>query len=405
MAKVFYNLFLLLYSAGIRIAALLKNDKAKKRLHGIKQPLPTFSEKTIWMHCASLGEFEQGRPLLEKIRKIHPSYKIVLSFFSSSGYEMRKNFSGADIVVYLPEDSKRNAEEFLNSINPAIVFWVKYEYWYYFLKTINKRKIPLYLVSAMFRPDQPFFKWYGGLYREMLKFFTLIFVQTQESKELISSFTDKVIVAGDTRLDRVLELPLAAADFPILEEFTHNQQTLIAGSTWVEDDAVLAHYVNQNPDKKFIIAPHEIFPANLQNMLRYYHSAEFYSALKGPPKSNVIILDTIGMLNKIYRYATVVYIGGGFNDSGIHNLAEAAVYNKPVVFGPVYEKFPEATALILNGGAASIRNAPELEKELNKLFNDDTNLKHASFKAGEYIKTHAGATDIIMNNIELRQIN
>ncbi|MEO5966988.1 MAG: glycosyltransferase N-terminal domain-containing protein [Ferruginibacter sp.] len=402
MGKLIYHLFLFFYSTGINLASLW-NDKAKQRRKGSKNEIPHFKEKTIWMHCASLGEFEQGRPLLESARKLYPSYKIIITFFSPSGYEIRKNYSGADAILYLPMDGKKTAKEFIDKINPAIVLWVKYEYWYYFLKEIKNRNIPLLLISSLFRKDQPFFKWYGNLWREMLGFFTTIFVQNKFSQNLLKeNFSlENVMISGDTRFDRVLELTHSETKFPEIENFCKGKQVLIAGSTWVEDDAVLAHYVKENSDKIFIIAPHEIFPANLKNMLRYYPSASFYSEIETKPVvSNVLILDTIGMLNKIYRFCDIAYIGGGFNASGIHNLLEAAVYGKPVIFGPVYDKFQEAKELIELGGAASFENAPELEIQLNHFFDNALKLKQASLISKNYVENNSGATKIIMNYIQ-----
>jgi 3-deoxy-D-manno-octulosonic-acid transferase len=355
------------------------------------------------MHCASVGEFEQGRPILESMRLKYPSYKIVLSFFSPSGYELRKNYSGADEVIYLPLDTPKNAEVLLELIQPALVIWVKYEFWYHFLREIKKRNIPIILVSGIFRPSQPFFKWYGKWWRNMLNCFTHIFVQNQESMTLLQNiglekFTS---IAGDTRFDRVLGILENNTNHPAIERFINNETVIIAGSTWSDDENLLKIYFEKYRNFKLIIAPHEINDSHLTHIKSYFPNAILFSRaekLNDLEKSSVMIIDNVGMLATLYKYATIAYIGGGFNKSGIHNILEAAVYGKPVVFGPNYKKFQEANQLIKISGAFSIKNTTELEAILNKLRNDK--IQDATGKISkEFVIKNAGASEKIMEYI------
>ena len=358
------------------------------------------------MHCASLGEFEQGRPVLEAIRKEFPQSRIVLSFFSPSGYEIRKNYSGADQVIYLPLDTPGNARKLISSMNPSLVLWVKYEYWFHYLSELKKRDIPVILVSGIFRPSQPFFKWYGDIWRKMLGCFRMMFVQNQVSLEILESARIKVNaeVAGDTRFDRVIDIAERKEEVDHIRNFIGNHRVLVAGSTWEDDETELIHYVKQHPEIKFIIAPHEIDEPNLKDVKKEFEGSVFYSELATgkfiPEKSNVLIIDNIGMLSKLYRYADVTYIGGGFGSDGIHNTLEAAVYSKPVVFGPVYEKFAEARGLVEAGGAFSIQNALELEKLLDQLFGDPVFLQSTGEKSGHYVYSMKGATQKIIRYVK-----
>lgn len=398
-----YRTLIFFYLFAIRVVSIW-NEKAKKWILGRKS-LPEIKPNlhTIWMHCASVGEFEQGRPILESMRLKYPSYKIVLSFFSPSGYELRKNYSGADEVIYLPLDTPKNAEVLLELIQPALVIWVKYEFWYHFLREIKKRNIPIILVSGIFRPSQPFFKWYGKWWRNMLNCFTHIFVQNQESMTLLQNiglekFTS---IAGDTRFDRVLGILENNTNHPAIERFINNETVIIAGSTWSDDENLLKIYFEKYRNFKLIIAPHEINDSHLTHIKSYFPNAILFSRaekLNDLEKSSVMIIDNVGMLSTLYKYATIAYIGGGFNKSGIHNILEAAVYGKPVVFGPNYKKFQEANQLIKISGAFSIKNTTELEAILNKLRNDK--IQDATGKISkEFVIKNAGASEKIMEYI------
>lgn len=356
------------------------------------------------MHCASLGEFEQGRPLVEKIKQDHPAYKVVVTFFSPSGYEIRKNYSGADAIFYLPMDGAGNAEKFIQAIHPDLVLWVKYEYWYYYLTTLKKHNIPVLLVSGIFRESQPFFKWYGKIWKEMLHSFKHLFVQNEKSLKLVQpQLKEKVSLTGDTRFDRVIDIAEKFEELPEINFFCGNSKVVVAGSTWEEDETELIHYVKEHPEIKFIIAPHEVGIESLAEVKKEFKQSIFYSQLQAikeiSENTNVLIIDNIGMLSRLYKYATVTYVGGGFNSSGIHNVLESAVYGRPVIFGPVYEKFAEAKGLVECGGAFSINNALELEKILNELFSSTDKLIQSSNAAREYVYHNRGATGRIMNYI------
>ena len=418
---ILYNLFLLLYSCGIRVASLW-NPKAKKWLDGRKNIFATINGQQttaygqpIWMHCASLGEFEQGRPLLEELKKEHPGQKIVLTFFSPSGYEVMKDYKGADHIFYLPIDSKENAKNFLDAINPSLVFWVKYEYWFYYLTEIKQRNIPAMLVSGIFRKNQPFFKWYGAIWKKMLESFTHFFVQNKESKRLLATlgFNENVILNGDTRFDRVLEIAEHFTPVAGIEKFCGNSPVIVAGSTWEEDEIELLHFVNVHQHIKFIIAPHEIDKNNLKDVKDEFPNSIFYSDLIAQESNsndqhsipNVLIIDNIGMLSRLYNYATVSYVGGGYGADGVHNVLEAAVYGKPVVFGPVYEKFNEATGLVQAGGGISVDGGPvKLETILNTLLTDEAERKRRGEAAKQFVYENAGASKKIIQFIQEKRL-
>ena len=429
LSKLLYNLFLFLYAVGIRIASAW-NPKAKKWGDGrknifatINSQLVTPNSQLIWMHCASLGEFEQGRPLLEAIKQNDPAQKIVLTFFSPSGYEVMKDYKGANHVFYLPMDSPANAKKFLDAVQPSLVLWVKYEYWFYYLTEIKQRNIPAILVSGIFRPGQLFFKWYGGIWKKMLHTFTHFFVQNEESESLLAAlrFKDNVTVNGDTRFDRVLEIAKNFKPVPCIEAFCGDSQVIVAGSTWEEDEIELLHFVNVHKEIKFIIAPHEIDKLNLKDVKDEFPNSIFYSELvekestSNPQGSadeqqatsneqrhfpNVLIIDNIGMLSSLYKYATITYVGGGFGADGVHNVLEAAVYGKPVVFGPVYEKFDEATGLVKAEGGISIDGPVNLEAVLNNLLNDEAERKRRGEAARLYVQENAGASKKIIEFIQ-----
>jgi 3-deoxy-D-manno-octulosonic-acid transferase len=417
-----YKIFLWLYRCGA-IALSPFNQKAKHWLSGridVFRPLQAFmdaaSKRVIWFHCASLGEFEQARPLLESIREEYKDYAILLSFFSPSGYEIRKDYKGADYVTYLPMDSAANAGKFLAIAKPSLVIWVKYEYWHFYLQGIKQRNIPLLLVSGIFRDDQPFFKSWGSFYRNMLSCFSWLFVQNQESKKLLGTigFSVNVAVSGDTRFDRVIEIASSPETIPVIEKFINGCPVIVAGSTWEEDEEELDHFANTHREIKFIIAPHEIDEEHLKDIEKLFHHSIRYSKLVAEssnqiPNSqslpeasgpNTLIIDNIGMLARLYQYAAIAYVGGGFGNDGVHNVLEAAVYRKPVVFGPVYEKFAEAVELVDAGAAFDIENALELEETLLMLLKNGSEYEAACKASGEYVFANNGATKKILDYIQ-----
>jgi 3-deoxy-D-manno-octulosonic-acid transferase len=368
----------------------------------------------IWMHCASLGEFEQGRPLLEKLKNQYPSSGILITFFSSSGYESAKSYKGADYIFYLPHDGSHNAKRFLDVVKPSLVLWVKYEYWYYYLNEIKKRNIPLLLVSGLFTKKMGFFKWYGGLYISMLKCFTHIFVQNADSKKLLEDigFQKNVTVSGDTRFDRVIEIAENFQSINIIDHFCKQDKVIVAGSTWEEDEEELHHFANMHTEIKIIIAPHEIHVAHLGDLKKMFKNClllseyqKIYEAAGKQRSSNenaahILIIDNIGMLSRLYHYATVTYVGGGFGESGVHNVLEAAVYGKPVLFGPVYEQYIEADELVETGGGISVNNALDLESELNRLLLDEEEYTKSCNASRNYVYSNKGATEKIIKFIQ-----
>jgi len=417
LGKLFYLLFIHSYQLGIRIAALW-NPKAKLWVAGRRQfpQVKRQGKKTVWMHCASLGEFEQGRPLLEAIRRQYPEVSIVLTFFSPSGYEVMKNYTGADHIFYLPMDSPTNAARMIGTIQPNLVLWVKYEFWYYYLTAFKKNNIPVLMLSGIFREGQPFFKWYGDIWRKMLKSFHYFFVQNEDSMELLGQLdiNGNISISGDTRFDRVMEIAAKFEPLPLIEKFCGNSKVIVAGSTWEEDEEELVHYVKSNPGIKFIIAPHEIDESNIKDVQKEFANAVLYSQLTyndqqstangQPPASNVLIIDNIGMLSRLYHYADITFVGGGFQESGIHNVLEPAVHGKPVIYGPEYEKFAEAVDLVECGAGICIENALELEKVLTELWNDEALLKQKSEAAKNYVYSKAGATQKIMDYIQEKRL-
>jgi len=429
----FYNLFLRLYYTGIWIASAF-NPKARLWMEGrrsifnrLEKAMNSHSAPLIWMHCSSLGEFEQGRPLLEMVKENHPSHKILITFFSPSGYEIRKNYEGADFVFYLPADSKSNARRFLQIVKPVLVLWVKYDYWYYFLSTLRQDNIPVLLVSGLFRIDQPFFKWYGKLYRQMLESFRHLFVQTESSAQLLKSigFGNNVTIVGDTRFDRVLQIARHFEPIDDIKQFCGNDPVVVAGSTWIEDEEELDHYANTRQEIKFIIAPHDVSEQRLReveslfkNCLRYSkfnlertaglqnqeNPVQDTTAAPGLPPARVLIIDNIGMLSLLYKYATICYIGGGFGYDGVHNVLEAAVYGKPIIFGPVYEKYIEAVELIEKGAAHSIESALEMEQLMDDLLGNQEWLNDCGKAAEDYVRTKGGATEAILTFIQVNRL-
>jgi 3-deoxy-D-manno-octulosonic-acid transferase len=446
IGKIIYSLFIQLYSPAVRIISLF-NDKAKLWVQGrrnifqaIASSLANDSRNRIWIHCSSLGEFEQGRPLIESLTKVYPQYGIVLTFFSPSGYEHEKSYKGADHIFYMPLDSKNNARRFFDLIQPSLVIFIKYEFWYYYLKEAKKRNIPLLLVSAVFREGQPFFKSYGNFHRELLKCFTWLFVQNETSLALLRIINfQNASISGDTRFDRVSEVANNFNPVKGIQEFCEDKTVIVAGSTWLEDDEELDHYVNTHLEYRFIIAPHDISEVRLKECESLYHHSIRYSAHVNQssneeevnnenqqrltinlqpsifneeqsasdfqhPAFNTLIIDNIGMLKYLYRYATICYVGGGFGGDGVHNVLEAAVYGKPVVFGPVYEKYSEAVELEKEGAAFPVTNAIELEDTFDALLHDSAIHETASANAGKYVQSKTGATENVMQYIQANRL-
>jgi len=408
-----YQIFIGIYPIAAWILGFV-NPKAKQWHTGRKEILTQIAaalaantKPIIWMHCASLGEFEQGRPVLEGLQKQYPNYSILLTFFSPSGYEVHKNYTGANNVFYLPMDSAGNASKFLKITNPSIAVFVKYEFWHYYLTQLKKLQIPTILIAGIFRKDQLFFKWYGSFYKKLLSCFTAFFVQDKNSQSLLQSIgiNNEVYIGGDTRFDRVIEIAEAFAPIDPIAHFCNNSLVLVAGSTWFQDDETIAHFEKTNPNIKFIIAPHDITNQRLQNCLSLYKSAVLFSDyVKGfntlPQNVNTLIIDNVGMLSKLYHYATITFIGGGFGADGIHNCLEAAVHYKPVLFGPVYDKYIEASGLVDAGGAISIEDALEFEAVANKLFSTEADRIKMGQHAGDFVHAHKGASAKIIHYIQ-----
>ena len=408
-----YRIFIGIYPIAAWILGFV-NPKAKQWHTGRKEILTQIAaalaantKPIIWMHCASLGEFEQGRPVLEGLQKQYPNYSILLTFFSPSGYEVHKNYAGADYIFYLPMDSAGNASKFLKITNPSIAVFVKYEFWHYYLTQLKKLQIPTILIAGIFRKDQLFFKWYGSFYKKLLSCFTAFFVQDKNSQSLLQSIgiNNEAYIGGDTRFDRVIEIAEAFAPIDPIAHFCNNSLVLVAGSTWFQDDETIAHFEKTNPNIKFIIAPHDITNQRLQNCLSLYKNAVLFSDyVKGfnavPQNVNTLIIDNVGMLSKLYHYATITFIGGGFGADGIHNCLEAAVHYKPVLFGPVYDKYLEASGLVDAGGAISIEDALEFDAVANKLFSTEADRIKMGQHAGDFVHAHKGASAKIIHYIQ-----
>lgn len=406
-----YNIVIYIYLIGVAIASCF-NKKVKKMWAGERQALKVLRDKVdpnaryIWFHAASLGEFEQGRPLMEYLRKTHPEYKILLTFFSPSGYEVRKNYEGADIICYLPLDTIRNARRFLRAIKPVMAFFIKYEFWYNYLHILQHRGIPTYSVSSIFRPDQIFFQWYGKGYGRVLKCFTHFFVQNIESKNLLAKLDiHNVEVVGDTRFDRVLQIKEASKQLPIVEKFTENtSKVFIAGSSWLPDEEIFLKYFNLHKDWKLIVAPHVIGEDHLaqifellkgRRVVRYTEATE-----ENVKDAEVLIIDCFGLLSSIYHYGTISYVGGGFG-VGIHNVLEAAVWDIPVIFGPNNKRFQEAQGLIMAGGGFEINDYQSFRDLMMRFETDEMFLQTSKKHAGEFVKGRAGATEKIMGSLPL----
>ncbi|GGE97368.1 3-deoxy-D-manno-octulosonic acid transferase [Flavobacterium limi] len=404
-----YNLVVLLAAFFLKIVALF-SSKIKLFVDGRKNVFSNLEEKikledkTIWFHSASLGEYEQGLPVIEKIKEKYPSHKIIVTFFSPSGYEVRKNNNVADITIYLPLDTKGNAKRFLKLVHPEMVFFIKYEFWLNYLEELKKQKTPVYLVSGIFRNGQMFFKWYGGFYRKALKTFTYFFVQNEDSKTKIESIGfHNVIVSGDTRFDRVNAILDRDNSLDFIETFKNNQPLIVIGSSWPKDEALLAEYINQaSSTVKFIIAPHNIKTEQIENLKNAITKKTVIFSEKENKilaDYNVFIIDTVGLLTKIYSYGTIAYVGGGFGNPGIHNILEPATFGIPIVIGPNYSKFAEAIELVNLGGCIVISNKEELKQMFDRFLSDKGFLNEKGEICKSYIQNNKGATDTIITTI------
>ena len=418
-----YNIVIYFVLLGIAIASLF-NEKVRKMWRGEREAFRILKQKVdpnakyIWFHAASLGEFEQGRPLMEQIRKEYPQYKILLTFYSPSGYEVRKNYEGADIICYMPVDTRLNAIRFLRLVRPVMAFFIKYEFWSNFLHILKHRNIPTYSVSSIFREDQVFFKWYGRNYAGVLKCFTRFFVQNEESKRLLEGIgITAVDVVGDTRFDRVLQIKEAAKQLPICEAFRtgvassqsadvphHDFKVFVAGSSWPPDENIFIPFFNEHKDWRLLIAPHVIAEEHLKLILSLIKGKKVVRYTQTTPEeaadADVLIIDCFGLLSSMYNYGDVAYIGGGFG-VGIHNTLEAAVWNMPVIFGPNNKKFQEAQGLLKSGGGFEINTYEDFSGLMSSLMNDETFLKQAGDKAGAFVAHLAGATDKVLASVKL----
>lgn len=410
-----YSLAIILYYFALRLVSLF-NQKARDWFYGRRELFTKLDEvftrhyadenpsPVIWIHCASLGEYEQGRPIIQELKKRFPGFVVLLTFFSPSGFNNKASNSEADHVFYLPIDTQRNARKFVRMVSPALAIFVKYEFWFNYLHELQLNKIPTYTISAIFRADQHFFKWYGGWFRKHLRNLNRIFVQDQESAELLNFIeVNNVIISGDTRFDRVSRISEQQVQLPVLDNFIGYSRVLVAGSTWPPDEELLKKlYSAMNGALKLVIAPHEVTPQHLADISsRFKDQIVYYSQLseKDSINRNILIIDTIGLLSQIYRYADIAYIGGGFG-VGIHNTLEAAVYGVPVIFGPNYHKFREARELIFSKAAVSIKDADELINEVSSFIDSPEKLEMSSLAASQYVRDRIGATEKIMGEIK-----
>ena len=405
--NILYNSIIFLYRWAIMLGAFF-NGKIDRMRKGQKEAISVLKKNIdkdssyIWLHAASLGEFEQGRPLIEKLKAGRPDCKILLTFFSPSGYEVRKNYEKADVICYLPMDTPRNAYRFVKHANLKMAIFIKYEFWANYLYFLSKKNVPIYLVSAIFRPKQLFFKWYGGWYRGLLKYFTHIFVQDENSAQLLDSIAvTNVTVAGDTRFDRVIEIASQARDFPLIENFAKRHLTLVAGSSWAKDEDIVIRHFNETPELKLIIAPHVISKEHIFEICsklkrRFVRLSEVNT--KNVQTADCLIVDSIGLLSSIYRYGQIAYIGGGFG-AGIHNILEAAVFGMPVLFGTNYERFREAVELTKLGAAFPVSDYEEYCAQMKILMQGKDFLQKTGEIAYEYVQRNSGATEKILAEI------
>jgi 3-deoxy-D-manno-octulosonic-acid transferase len=409
-----YNLIIILASQIVKLVALF-SPKVKLFVNGRKEVFPILqsklspNDKTIWFHAASLGEYEQGLPVIEKIKVQYPNHKIVVTFFSPSGYEVRKNNTVADATVYLPLDTKSNAKKFIKTINPEMVFFIKYEYWPNYLNELKKQNIKTYLISGIFREKQAFFKWYGGFYRNALKTFDYFFVQNESSKNLIQSIGfNNVKISGDTRFDRVVSILERDNSLDFIEQFKDNKTTIVIGSSWPKDENLLVNYINNaSDDTKFIIAPHNIKSEQIVNLKSQITKPTILFSEKNNidlSNFNIFIIDTIGILTKIYSYADIAYVGGGFGNPGVHNILEPATFGVPIIIGPNYSHFAEAIALVHQEGCVSISNQNELNEAFDNLISNEDVRHEKGHTCATFVQMNKGATDVILSYIENSEI-
>lgn len=404
-----YNVAIYFYLLGVAVASLF-DKKVKKMWRGERDAFSVLREKIdpnaryVWFHAASLGEFEQGRPMMERLRQLHPEYKILLTFFSPSGYEVRKDYEGADIVCYLPLDTITNARRFLRTIRPVMAFFIKYEFWYNYLHILRHRGVPVYSVSSIFRPDQIFFRWYGRQYANVLRCFSRFYVQNDISKQLLGKLgiTD-VVITGDTRFDRVLQIKEKSRQLPIVEAFKQGRKVFVAGSSWAPDEDIFIPYFNEHKDWKLIVAPHVIGEDHLKQILQKFEGKAVRYTLATPEEAaqaECLIIDCFGLLSSVYHYGEVAYVGGGFG-VGIHNVLEAAVWDMPVVFGPNNKNFHEAQGIMEQKGGFEITDAAGFKALMERFANEPGYLEQAGEKAGAFVKSRAGATDRILSDVNL----
>lgn len=403
-----YNLFVIFASKVLSMIALF-SPKIKLFVDGRKEVFSILAskinetDKTIWFHAASLGEYEQGLPVLEKIKEKFPSHKIILTFFSPSGFEVRKNNSFAYITLYLPLDTKKNAQEFLKLAHPEMVFFIKYEFWPNYLNELKNKNIKTYLISGVFREKQAFFKWYGGFYRNALKTFDYFFVQNEDSKKLLQSIGFyNVKVSGDTRFDRVISILEKDNSLDFVENFINNQTTIVVGSSWTKDESLLINYINNSNNVKFIIAPHNIKAEQIQELKNSITKKTLLFSEKENKNLgdyDVFIIDIVGILTKIYSYADIAYVGGGFGNPGVHNILEPATFGIPIVIGPNFSHFAEATALVNMEGCVSVSNQNELNEAFDNLIQNEDIRYEKGHICSTFVQMNKGATNMIMNHI------
>lgn len=405
MSLLLYQLFLKLYHLGIRLTAR-KGNKSQLWLEGRKDIFTTIAQtlkpstlKRVWVHCASLGEFEQGRPIIERLKQ--EQVEIVLTFFSPSGYEHRKNYEQTDYVFYLPLDHPESARKWVSIVKPDLAIFIKYEFWYFYLKALHDAQVPTFLAAATFRASQPFFQSYGSLFRKMLRYYDHLFLQDPASQKLLASIdlTNNITIAGDTRYDRVATIASHASEFSSIANWVAGHQVLIAGSTWQDDEKLLQELAFEKTLKrKLIVAPHEIDEAHIQSILQLFpNTAVRYSQLTNEEiHKRVLIIDNIGMLSSLYRYGTIAFVGGGFAKGGIHNILEPAVYGLPVFFGPIYQKFVEANEMVALQLAFSLSNATTMQEKIDELLSNETAYTHLKQTILAFMKAKQGATAIIV---------